>query len=464
MTRKLFAILMVLTLLVSIVPAVVSAEEPAGNLSWLKNWDGVKLVLTSHTGPTTDAYAVLAKEFEELTGAEVEVIGESWTDLLFKHLAAHAAHTGTYDVLTWPYVWFGHYVEGEMAENLDEWFAKEDLVDPEYDMDDFVPSVLDAYGRYKAGFTPDPDVLWSVPYKFDVYLAFYRPDVWVEAGIVDEDGNAKPPETWEELAEHAKIISEKVPDIVPIVIPLVIDDPTVATFLPVFVSYGGEAPMPWFDENIYPTFYGEEAVKAVNALKDLMPYMPEDALQMDYDSVNAFMAQGKAAYGLNWNAYLPVLLDPEKSEVYETVAFDFVPGGPAGRPQGLGGWQMGISRDSKNKEAAFQLLQYLTGKNRAAHLALEGGSVARNSVAEDPEVIEAFPYYPLLLAAVENVAMRGTDRSWLEQQMTIATAVNEILLGADPEETLLGAAQQAYDQAQFAGYTPEETGPRPGTE
>ncbi len=31
------------------------------------------------------------------------------------------------------------------------------------------------------------------------------------------------------------------------------------------------------------------------------------------------------------------------------VAFDFVPGGPAGRPQGLGGWQMGISSDSKNK-------------------------------------------------------------------------------------------------------------------
>ena len=464
MTRKLFAVLMVLALLASIVPAVINAEEPEEDLSWLKDWTGVKLTLSSHTGPTTDAYKELAKEFEELTGAEVVVIDESWTDLLSKHLAAFAAHTGDYDILTWPYVWFGHYVEGDMVENLNDWFAKEDLIDADYDLEDFVPAILEAYGRYTTGFYTDPDALWSVPYKFDVYLAFYRPDVWVEAGIVDEDGNAKLPETWEELAEHAKIISEKVPDIVPLAIPLIIDDPTVSTFLPIFVSYGGEPPMPWFDENLYPAFYGEEAVNAVNALKDLMPYMPADALEMDYDSVNAFMAQGEAAYGLNWNAYLPVLLDPEKSKISDSVGFDLVPGGPAGRPQGLGGWQMGISKDSANKEAAFQLLQFLTGKNRGPRLALAGGSVARYSTAEDPEIVEAFPYYPLLLEAVENVAVRGMDRSWVEQQMTIAVAVNEILLGADPEETLLKAAEQSYKQAQAAGYTPEETGPAPGTE
>ncbi len=53
---------------------------------WLRSWEGVDLVLTSHQGPSTDAYKVLAKEFEELTGANVQVIDESWTDLLGKHL------------------------------------------------------------------------------------------------------------------------------------------------------------------------------------------------------------------------------------------------------------------------------------------------------------------------------------------------------------------------------------------
>jgi len=461
MVRKLFPVLMVLALLVSFIPAVVNAQDPEADTSWLKDWTGTKLTLSSHTGPTTDAYKVLAKDFEELTGAEVEVIDESWTDLLTKHMAAAAAQTGAYDVLTWPYVWFGHYVEGGMAENLDEWFAKTDLVDPNYDIEDFVPAVLDAYGRYQTGFTPDPNILWSVPYKFDIYLSFYRTDLFEQAGIVDEDGKAKPPETWDELLADAKILKEKFPDITPVAIPLIVDDCTVATFLPIFVAYGGQSPMPWFDENLYPTFDSPAAVAAAEELKAFMPYMPTDALDMDYDKVNAFMAQGQAAYGLNWNAYLPVLLDPEASTISDVVGFDLVPGGPAGRPQGLGGWQMGIATDSKNKEAAFQLLQYLTGKDRAVKLALEGGSVARYSVAENPQVIEAFPYYPLLLKAMENVSVRGMDRSWIEQQMTIATAINEILLGADPQETLTKAAQQAYKQAQSAGYTPEETGPMP---
>ncbi|MBD3309337.1 extracellular solute-binding protein [candidate division KSB3 bacterium] len=433
----------------------------AEDLSWLKKWDGVKLVLSSHQGPSTDAYKVLCEKFEELTGAEVQVIDESWTDLLSKHLAAAAAHTGTYDILTWPYIWTGQYVEGDLIEDLNDWFAKDDLVDPNYDIDDFIPAVLEVYGRYKVGFFTDPDALWSVPYKFDIYLAQYRTDLFEQAGIVDDDGNAKPPATWEELLEDAKILAEKFPDMKPVTIPLAVDDPMVATFLPILCAYGGDVPMPWFDENLYPTFHGPEGVAAIKALKALMPYMPPDVLNFDYDKVNTQMAQGLTAYALNWNAYLPVLVDPEKSKIVDVVAFDLVPGGPAGRPQGLGGWQMGISNDSKNKEAAFQLLQYLTGKERGVELALAGGSVARKSVSQDPRVIEKYPFYPFLIEAMENVAARGMDRAWQEVQRIIGVGLNEILLGADAEETLRDTAGKVFDAVQQTGYTPEKTGPRP---
>jgi ABC-type glycerol-3-phosphate transport system substrate-binding protein len=108
---------------------------------WLRSWEGVNLVLSSHQGPSTDAYKVIAKEFEELTGATVQVIDESWTDLLGKHLAAAAAGTAAYDIITFPYIWFGHYVEGDLVENLNDWFAMTDLVDPNYGMDDWIPAI-----------------------------------------------------------------------------------------------------------------------------------------------------------------------------------------------------------------------------------------------------------------------------------------------------------------------------------
>jgi multiple sugar transport system substrate-binding protein len=443
---------------ISAMASVATAETDTG---WLKKWDGVKLVLSSHQGPSTDAYKVLSKEFEKLTGAKVRVLDESWTDLLAKHLAAAAAHTSAYDILTWPYIWTGQYVESQIIEDLNDWFAKSDLVDPDYDIDDFIPAVLEVYGRYKVGFFKDPNALWSVPYKFDIYLAQYRTDLFEQAGIVDSNGKARPPATWEELRADAEILAKKFPDIKPVVIPLAVDDPMVATFLPILCAYGGSVPMPWFDKNLYPRFQGAAGIAAINALNALLPYMPKDILSFDYDKVNTMMAQGKAAWAINWNAYLPVLMDPAKSKIVDTVAFDLAPGGPAGRPQGLGGWQMGISKDSRNKEAAFQLLQFLTGKDRAVDLALAGGSVARDSVAGDARVIEKYPYYPFLIEAMSSVASRGMDRSWQEVQRIIGVGLNEILMGAEVDKKMNATAGKVYDAVKQTGYHPEKTGSRP---
>ena len=442
-------------------PIAASAADMVEGSDWLRRWDGVKLTLSSHTGPTTDAVKAISAKFAELTGAEVEVIDESWTDLLSKHLADAAAGGGTYDILTWPYIWTGHYVEGGLVEDLNGWFAMADLADPRFDIDDIPEAVLEVYGRYRGSASPNPDGLWSVPYKFDVYLAQYRTDLYEQAGIVDADGKAKPPETWAELLDNAKVLKEKFPDMQPVVFPLAVDDPMVATFLPMIAAYGGTIPIPWYDGNLYPEFQNAPGQEAIAILQELTEYMPADVLDMDYDRVNAHMAQGLAAYGLNWNAYLPVLLDPGSSQIHASVAFDGTPGGPAGRFSGLGGWQMGVSSQSTNKEAAFQLLAWIAGRERGVDLALAGGSVARHSVANDPKVVEAFPYYPLLMDVLKGYAARGMDRSWAELQRTIGVGLNKILLGQDAMEGLNETAGQAFDQAERAGYSPSTTAARP---
>ena len=164
-----------------LLPAVVFASGPQESKKaqdrpivyegWLRSWEGVSLVLSTHQGPNTDAYKEMAKEFEKITGAKVTILDESWTDLLSKHLASAAAHDGAYDLLTFFYGWFGHYVEGGLLQDLNLWFARQGIADPSYAMEDFIPAVLEVYGRYKAGFFKDPNALWAVPYKFDVYTA-----------------------------------------------------------------------------------------------------------------------------------------------------------------------------------------------------------------------------------------------------------------------------------------------------
>jgi multiple sugar transport system substrate-binding protein len=436
-------------------------DRPIVYEGWLRSWEGVSLVLSTHQGPNTDAYKEMAKEFERITGAKVTILDESWTDLLSKHLASYAAHDGAYDLVTFFYGWFGHYVEGGLLQDLNRWFERKLIADPAYAMEDFIPAVLEVYGRYKAGFFKDPNALWAVPYKFDVYTAQYRADLFEQAGIVGKDGKARPPATWDELLADAKILARKFPNITPVVLPLAVDDPTVSTFLPIITSYGANKPNPWYDANLYPQFHKEPGVRAARLLKDLMPFMPADVLNYDYDKVNTLMAQGMAAYALNWNAYLPVLLDPSKSKITDSVRFDNTPGGVGGRPQGLGGWSIGLSSDSKNPEAAFQLLQFLTGKKTAVSLALKGGSVARSSAVSDPQVIARFPYYPLLVEGAKDAVARGSDRSWTEIQRIIGVELSNILLGAEERQGLLETARKVFDAAKQAGYNPEKSGPRP---
>ena len=50
---------------------------------------------------------------------------------------------------------------------------------------------------------------YTVPTTAQLYGVIYNKDMFKAAGIVDENGNAKPPETWDELREDAKILTNK---------------------------------------------------------------------------------------------------------------------------------------------------------------------------------------------------------------------------------------------------------------
>jgi len=155
------------------------------------------------------------------------------------------------------------------------------------------------------------------------------------------------------------------------------------------------------------------------------------------------------------------VLDPNSSAVSDKVAFCATPGGPEGRYSALGGWVQGISSQSENKDAAFQLIQFLSGKDRGVDFAMNGGSVARFSTANDPAVVEKYPFYPLLMDILKGYTGFGVYRPWPEIEKTMETYFHKVMLGEDPESTLLKGAQQVYVQAQRGGYNPGATGPKP---
>ena len=92
---------------------------------------------------------------------------------------------------------------------------------------------------------------------------------------------------------------------------------------------------------------------------------------------------------------------------------------------------------------------------------MNGGSVARFSTANDSAVVEKYPFYPLLMDILKGYTGFGVYRPWPEIEKTMETYFHKVMLGEDPESTLLKGAQQVYVQAQRGGYNPGATGPKP---
>ena len=425
------------------------AAAPAAKTAQLK---GVTLRISTQNGPSTEAWKAILPGFESKYGAKVEVLEDAYNQVQAKQFAEAAAHTGAFDLIGLQTFDLGKYIVGGVLADLTPFFENSSLADPSYDLADFIPVLIEGYCKYdvegKRG-------MYVVPHKFDVYMAIYRPDLFEAAGVA-EPGDSF---SYDDLIAAGEKLKAKQGDNPSIRTPLKAPGPAFTAWSAIYRSHGGD----FFDQNKYPLFSGDAAITAVEKLRAQLKSMPADALNLDFDPSLRLMAGGRAAYAQNWHATYPTVLDPKESQVADKVKFMQSPGGPTKRAQELGGWTAGMSPDSKNKEAAFTLLQYLTSKETAVEYALAGGSSGRSSVASNPRIVEKFPYYPLTIEALKNAVPRPTDPTWGQTQGTIGTAVNASLqAGGDPKAEFLKAAESIYKLAQQMGFQPERTGPPPG--
>ena len=98
-----------------------------------------------------------------------------------------------------------------------------------------------------------------------------------------------------------------------------------------------------------------------------------------------------------------------------TAGAAFVPAGPAGRVQTMGGFQLGVSGYSEHKREAVELILYLTGKTVQSRRALERGI--------SPTYPE-FYHRTDLIAALPQVGIlrKTTPRSWVLRPSTVTGA------------------------------------------
>lgn len=387
--------------------------------SFLSLTQGVKLVIVGRDGPYGEAMQLAVDTYmAENPDVEIELLKLPWAGLYEKVVIDFREAVGAYDLVVLDDPWATEFMSLGWLQNLDEMGL---IVDP-----DFVDKAL-AVGRY-----PYPDgPVYALPHVGNVELFAYRKDLFEKHGL------PHPPQTWLDVLEAAIVIDLKEPDVHGVVFRGKKGNPILTGFLPIFWSFGAKVL-----EDRTPKVDSPEALAALKLFLKLKNYAPEGVEIYDSSELRETLLAGDAAMAIEvWPAWVPDLDNPAKSKVVGKVEIIPAPGLIAKPAPMIGIWLLGISAYSKNKEAAFDFLQFVTSQRTQKLMCMEIGlPPTRESVYKDPEVVAKYRWYPAQLEALKASKPRPRVAEWVEIGPTFGNYLQLALVGELTAEEALAEA------------------------
>ncbi|MEM6381978.1 MAG: sugar ABC transporter substrate-binding protein [Pseudomonadota bacterium] len=390
--------------------------------------------------PGYDAIEAMLPAFEDATGIDINIIRHPYENALGEQVRDFVAG-GDLDIALIDLVWIGNFAENEWIVPVDQIMADyPDIIDPELNIDDFFPLVLNAFGGWN-------DTIYGLPFDNYSGLMFYNRCMLEEAGF---DG---PPETWQQLMDeygpalttgdqYAYALQSKRNE-----------TQSADSFARMLWPFGGS----FLDADFRSNLLSEESQAGLNFRQELMQYMPDGIVAFDHaETVNAF-AQGEVAMITEWSAFYSTVVDPDTSRVADCVEIAPEPTGPAGRKPALGGFSLAVASqaDDDEKAAAWLFIQWATSAANAVEYLERGGVPARQSAYADPALAETYTFIPALVESWQEGVPEFRPRfaEWPEISEVVQEWGTRMMLGeVTVEEGAAEIGTRMEDILESAGY------------
>ena len=360
---------------------------------------------------------------EQNPDVNIEVVaGPDSADERFSlYLQLFEAQSPNFDVLQLDIIW-----PGQLAQHLVDLNQYGDI---QSSMSEFFPEIVEAN-------TVDGQLV-AIPWFTDAGILYYRTDLLEKYGF---DG---PPETWTELEEMSATIQEGERQ----------ENQDFSAFVWQGRSYEGLTcdALEWINsagggQLISPeqviTVFNPNAVEMISrAASWVGDISPTGVTGFAEEDARNFFQAGNAAFMRNW-PYAYSLMNADESPIagnFDVVPVPHTEGNSSAAA--LGGWNLGVSRYSQNPEIAADVAAFFASAEAQKLRATEGSYIpTRPALFEDPEVLEAQPFFGRLLDVFTNAVARPsapTGQQYNEVSRAFYTAVHNVLMGEEEAEVAL---------------------------
>jgi trehalose/maltose transport system substrate-binding protein len=378
-----------------------------------------------------------AEAWAEATGNQVNVIStpNSATERLALYQQILAANSADIDVfqidVIWPGILGNHFID--LAEHIDQ-----EIIDQHFET---IIQNNTVDGR-----------LVALPWFTDAGLLYYRADLLEKYG-------KQPPTTWQELTETAREIQEG---------ERAEGDDRILGFVFQAKAYEGLTcdALEWIDsfgggqiiaEDGSITINNDRAAAALElAASWIGDIAPEGVLNYAEEESRGVFQSGNAVFMRNW-PYAWALGNAPDSPIAGKIGVSQLPkGGEDGKHTGvLGGWQLAVSKYSQNAELAVDLVRHLTSPEEQKRRAIKGSyNPTIGSLYQDPEVLEASPFFGELYDTFTNAVARPsevTGDKYNQVSSEFFNAVHAVLSGKTDAASSLAALERSLDRLSRGG-------------
>ena len=340
-------------------------------------FEGVTLRLAVETGHALgDPIKPFVAEWEEMTGAQVDMIEIPFAEIFPRLMTSFQAGTDDFDVVIILPTWLGDM--NPFLQPLDAYATVDELAD----WDDILP-VCQEIARWEGD-------TYIMPLDCDMFMSYYNRTALEDAEHQErfeaEYGYAlAPPETWDEYRDIAAYFQEHDTELFGAMESMSRGTQTFWTGLARMVGYvsQGEGWELFFDpDDMTPLVNSPGHVRALEEWIEIIDHGPPDILEFDVGDIRAQFPLNTGALALDWAS---IGFIPTSRENQELIGFNPIPGPLEVYDHGAGdwieldepnrvpfmaanGWGASIPATSPNTDAAWSLISYLSSPDISLQL------------------------------------------------------------------------------------------------